>query len=843
MNEARPNISPQYHQFLPIQPRAFRGLSGTYNVRANERDRAAPRDIECLVYFLNNTQHKFVIDRRSKGQVLLDDVFKHLNLIETDFFGLKYLPQAPNQQDPNHHDLTASTTTINTKNDLSSIKKASQANSSSSTSSSSATTNNQDQYQNNVNHNHHHHHNSHHLPPVDLSSLHNQLSPSSNSSLTSASPTRIDRDITSNQNGNLSIEPKPKSHSASNDDNPSEFIEERWLDPAKSIRKQYKSGPPFKFYFRVRFYVSDPSKLADDTTRNHLYLQLRQDIINNRLIVPTSSAILLASYILQSEFGDYKRELLEDNYASKIKLLPVENDDLKKNVIELHKQHKSLSPADAEFQFLDFAAKQLDCYGVEFYDARDHYKTSVLIGVSSSGIVVFKDNKRISQFSWAKIIKIMFKKKMFSIQLRRDEAENCDNFIEFNLLSNQACKSFWEECVAQHSFFRLHQPKSPPKKFFSFLNFGSKFQYNGKTEYQTMEESRKRSFSHFSRSLSKRYARRTLPIGRPLWSEQTSQDVNSDSHSRLSNSSSSSTLNIAVNQNPNSTLAESIEAIKKGIKKGEIITEFEKLSRKKEDESHEESRLIDNIDKNRYQDILPYDSTRVQLLDSMTGDYINASYVDIPVPNGTVNRYIATQGPLSSTCDDFWQMVWEQNCSLIIMVTPLVEAGRVKCHKYWPDEKEEVRYGQLRIKNLAEKSKTATIDRTIQLTDVKSGEKRVTTQIQYKAWPDHEVPEDCSDFLKLVNRVKKYRAQEPRDPIVVHCSAGIGRTGVLILMETAICIMEAGEPIYPIKILHDMRKQRAMLIQTSSQFKFVAEAICKVYDHKLYKKSKKSRKK
>lgn len=813
-------------------------------MRANERDRAAPRDIECLVYFLNSTQYKFVIDRRSKGQALLDAVFKHLNLIETDFFGLKYLPQGSNTiQDTNHHDITASNVTINTKIDSQTIKPTSQTNSTSSTSSSSAAnTNNRDQYQNNHNHNHHpHSHNNHH--PNDLPPTQHQHSPSSNSSLNPSSPTIIDRDIISNQNGNLSLDTRPKSQTGSNnDDSPSEFIEERWLDPAKSIRKQYKSGPPFKFYFRVRFYVSDPSKLADDTTRNHLYLQLRQDIINNRLIVPTSSAILLASYILQSEFGDYKKELLEDNYASKIKLLPVENDDLKKSVIKLHEQHKSLSPADAEFQFLDFAAKQLDCYGVEFYDARDHYKANVLIGVSSSGIVVFKDNKRISQFSWAKIIKIMFKKKMFSIQLRRDEVENCDNFIEFNLLSNQACKSFWEECVAQHSFFRLHQPKSPPKKFFSFLNFGSKFQYNGKTEYQTMEESRKRSFSHFSRSLSKRYARRTLPIGRPLWSEQTTLDSNSDSHSRLSNSSSSSNSNIVVAQHASPTLAESIEAIKRGMKDGELITEFEKLSRKKEDEPHEESRLMDNIDKNRYQDILPYDSTRVQLLDSMTGDYINASYVDMPVPNGTVNRYIATQGPLSSTCDDFWQMVWEQNCSLIIMVTPLIEAGRVKCHKYWPDEKEETRYGQLRVKNLNEKSKTATIVRKIQLTDVKSGEKRISTQIQYKAWPDHEVPEDCSDFLKLVKRVKKHRAQDPKDPIVVHCSAGIGRTGVLILMETAICIMEAGEPIYPIKILQDMRMQRAMLIQTSSQFKFVAEAICKVYDHKLYKKSKKSRK-
>lgn len=834
-----------------VNLRAFRGLSGTYNVRANERDRAAPRDIECLVYFLNNTQHKFVIDRRSKGQALLDSVFKHLNLIETDFFGLKYLPQAPyyHQQD-NHQNVglisTANTASsinnnnnnIYSKNEPPSNSKSSsttQANASNSiVSSVTVTNNNYDLHQSNNNNNNNHHHEQ------------PQHSPSANSSLTSPSPTNIqEREITSNQNGKLSLEPSLNASITSNNDETTstEFIEERWLDPAKSIRKQYKSGPPYKFYFRVRFYVSDPSKLADDTTRNHLYLQLRQDIINNRLIVPTCSAILLASYILQSEFGDYKKELLEDNYASKIKLLPVENDDLKKKVIELHKQHKSLSSADAEYQFLEHAAKQLDCYGVEFYDARDHYKNIVLIGVSSSGIVVFKDNKRISQFSWAKIIKIMFKKKMFSIQLRRDEGGNCDNFIEFNLLSNQACKSFWEECVAQHSFFRLHQPKSPPKKFFSFLNFGSKFQYNGKTEYQTMEESRKRTFSHFSRSLSKRYARRTLPIGRPLWSEQTTQDSNSDTQSRISQSSSSSNSRSVVVNQQSSTLAESIKAIKKGLEKGDIISEFDKLSRKKEDESHEESRLMENIDKNRYQDILPYDSTRVQLLDSMTGDYINASFVDMTVPSGTVNRYIATQGPLASTCEDFWQMVWEQNCSLIIMVTPLIEAGRVKCHKYWPEEREEVRYGQILIRNLNEKSKTATIDRTIQLTDAKSGEKRLTTQIQYKAWPDHEVPEDCGDFLKLVTRVKKHRSSETNNPIVVHCSAGIGRTGVLILMETAICIMEAGEPIHPIKILQDMRKQRAMLIQTSSQFRFVAEAICKVYDHKLYKKSKKSRKK
>lgn len=183
--------------------------------------------------------------------------------------------------------------------------------------------------------------------------------------------------------------------------------------------------------------------------------------------------------------------------------------------------------------------------------------------------------------------------------------------------------------------------------------------------------------------------------------------------SPVSTSSSSKKLNHVK------TLSDSIRDIKKRLEKKELIEGFEKLSRKKEDESLDESKLMENIDKNRYRDILPYDSTRVQLVDSMTGDYINASFVDMPVPSGNINRYIATQGPLASTCDDFWQMVWEQNCSLIIMVTPLIEAGREKCHKYWPDEKEETRYGQILVRNIYEKSKTATIERTIQLLDVK----------------------------------------------------------------------------------------------------------------------------
>lgn len=924
-------------------------------MRANERDNSPSQNVACIIQFLDNTQHRFLIDRRCKGQALLDCVFKHLNLIETDFFGLKFIPHEQHclaSLKNSNHTLTTSQ-----------LFTSHEDNSSPVTSSASSSTTEGNNY---------------YSKPDQI----NKTIDNSKHDEDIKNPK--DNQIFSDDVESLNIDKTTTNKSTI------QLVSGRWLDPTKSIKKQCKSSLPYRFYFRVKFYVSDPGKLADDTTRNYLYQQLRLDIFSNRLVVPTCSAILLASYILQSEVGDYKHDLSEDSYVSNFRLLPNQSDDFNKKVIELHKQHKSLSSADAEYNFLEHAAKKLDCYGVEFYDAQDLNKTDVKIGVSSSGIIVFKDGKKMDQFSWAKILKIIFKKRIFSIQLRREERGNCDNVLEFNLLTNQLCKSFWEECVAQHSFFRLHQPKSPPKKFFSFLNFGSRFQYNGKTEYQTMEESKKRSFSHFSRSPSKRYARVTIPIGRPSWSSSGNSKKdsvdNQDSNERLddqgtkmqpiasgssnsrqstitdtssasyrpksltlksfmyidesqitsnsdrnlskncTNKSNSHDIDVAKSQNtvtnsrrdlkrceslripdsikeaiyltkkagvtssnqlaklsgslrdkfmvvksrspknkmingdsieeqecsddletisetnpkilrltpakdgrfgfkiekiqrnkqpssrkekkrsiiiyqvfpnspastgesrlhegdeiisingtvvegmslskvkkmitsiqhlkpaeliievnsryngdesdgsvdeprsstpssrliePTTTLSASIREIKEGLRTRKLIDDFEKLSRKKEDESLEESRLMENIDKNRYQDILPYDSTRVQLIDSMTGDYINASFVNMLVPSGSLNRYIATQGPLASTCDDFWQMVWEQNCSLIIMVTPLIEGGRIKCHKYWPDEREEIRHGQILVRNIHEKPKAATIDRTIQLLDVK----------------------------------------------------------------------------------------------------------------------------
>lgn len=134
-----------------------------------------------------------------------------------------------------------------------------------------------------------------------------------------------------------------------------------------------------------------------------------------------------------------------------------------------------------------------------------------------------------------------------------------------------------------------------------------------------------------------------------------------------------------------------------------------------------------------------------------------------------INKYIATQGPLSSTCEEFWQMVWEQGCSLIVMVTPLLERGRSKCHKYWPDVDESEKYGDhLKVVSTSESGNSSMVERHLKLTNLETSEEREVMHLQYLAWPDHGVPDDATEFLNLIGKVRKHRSSVD-DPIIVHC--------------------------------------------------------------------------
>ncbi|RLW13433.1 hypothetical protein DV515_00000038 [Chloebia gouldiae] len=278
------------------------------------------------------------------------------------------------------------------------------------------------------------------------------------------------------------------------------------------------------------------------------------------------------------------------------------------------------------------------------------------------------------------------------------------------------------------------------------------------------------------------------------------------------------------------TLDESMEQLRRGLESGTVLIQFEQLYRRKPGLAVTCAKVPQNMDKNRYKDVLPYDATRIILQGDE--DYINANYVNMEIPSaGIVNRYIATQGPLPHTCAHFWQVVWDHKLSLIIMLTTLTERGRTKCHQYWPDPPDVMEYGCFRVRCHSEDCTIAYVVREMVITNIETGQEHTVTHLQYVAWPDHGVPDDSMDFLEFVTCMRPKRVKN--EPVLVHCSAGIGRTGVLVTMETAMCLIERNQPVYPLDIVRKMRDQRAMMVQTSSQYKFVCEAILRVYKEGL----------
>uniref|UniRef100_A0A8C8SK94 Tyrosine-protein phosphatase n=1 Tax=Pelusios castaneus TaxID=367368 RepID=A0A8C8SK94_9SAUR len=885
----------------------------TYNVRASElaRDRQHT-EVVCNILLLDNTVQAFKVNKHDQGQVLLDIVFKHLDLTERDYFGL-------------------------------------------------------------------------------------QLSDDST-------------------------------------DNP------RWLDPNKPIRKQLKRGSPYSLNFRVKFFVSDPNKLQEEYTR---------------LPCPYNTAALLASYAVQSEVGDYNHSENLPGYLSDYSFIPNQPQDFEKEIGKLHHQHIGLSPAEAEFNYLN-TARTLELYGVELHYARDQSNNEIMIGVMSGGILIYKNRVRINTFLWLKIVKISFKCKQFFIQLRKELHDSREMLLGFNMVNYRACKNLWKACVEHHTFFRLDRPLPPQKNFFAhYFTLGSKFRYCGRTEVQSVQYGKEKANKDrvFARSPSKPLARKLMsgmdwevvsrnslsddrletqslpsrsPPGTPnhrnsaftqegarlrpssvghlvdrvvhtspsevfanhrspsstqansiILESSPSQETPIDgqppalppkqskknswnqihySHSQqeLDNhinetfdvpaSPEKSTPNGGVPHNnlvlirikpdengrfgfnvkggydqkmpvivsrvapgtpadlcvprlnegdqvvlingrdiaehthdqvvmfikdscerhsgglvllvrPNAVydvveeklesepdfqyipekspldgvhqddnaLRESMIQLAEGLITGTILAQFDQLYRKKPGMTMSCAKLPQNISKNRYRDISPYDATRVIL--NSNDDYINANYINMEIPSSSIiNQYIACQGPLPNTCPDFWQMTWEQGSSMVVMLTTQVERGRVKCHQYWPEPTGSSSYGNFQITCHSEEGNPAYVFREMTLTNLE-------VKLQYNY------------YFMARPQVLVVHFQGPAQRfnlIVPNNGAGIGRTGVLITMETAMCLIECNQPVYPLDIVRTMRDQRAMMIQTPSQYRFVCEAILKVYEEGFVKPLKTS---
>ncbi|XP_027969482.1 protein 4.1 isoform X7 [Eumetopias jubatus] len=278
-----------------------------------------------------------------------------------------------------------------------------------------------------------------------------------------------------------------------------------WLDSAKEIKKQVR-GVPWNFTFNVKFYPPDPAQLTEDITRYYLCLQLRQDIVAGRLPCSFATLALLGSYTIQSELGDYDPELHGADYVSDFKLAPNQTKELEEKVMELHKSYRSMTPAQADLEFLE-NAKKLSMYGVDLHKAKDLEGVDIILGVCSSGLLVYKDKLRINRFPWPKVLKISYKRSSFFIKIRPGEQEQYESTIGFKLPSYRAAKKLWKVCVEHHTFFRLTSTDTLPKS--KFLALGSKFRYSGRTQAQTRQASAliDRPAPHFERTASKRASR------------------------------------------------------------------------------------------------------------------------------------------------------------------------------------------------------------------------------------------------------------------------------------------------------------------------------------------------
>ncbi|XP_011186095.1 tyrosine-protein phosphatase non-receptor type 4 [Zeugodacus cucurbitae] len=876
----------------------------------------------------------------------------------------------------------------------------------------------------------------------------------------------------------------------------------RWVDAHKQFKKQcnnfaLENDGIQTLEFRVKFYVSDPSRLQEEYTRYQFYLQVKRNILLGRLPCSVNTQCLLASYTVQSELGDFNSAEHQTGYLSAMQLLVEQTPDAERKISELHKLHRGQLPADAEYNYLEHA-KRLDLYGIDLHRATDSNGKELQLGVSAVGLLVFQNGLRINTFSWSKMVKVSFKRKDFFIQLRREPSESYDTLLGFSMTSHKHAKALWKSCVEHHSFFRLKRPHRLPR--FLNISLGSKFYYSGRTELQAVQESKQRGIVHkaFIRSPSKRLitagptvATSPLPLGlingtsgsdsngsvshngkitssalinhtsiltitktsrphdnkvtskqtetmpRKAWEQQSDEyDIQLDtgiiarrfespippayssvSHSPILNSNMGPPITTIINGNSSTALdsgsdlvtirlqcdeqgrfgfnvkggidlglpvqvskvvpntpadrctprvcegdevvmingrdvvglqhdqvvtmirdsrsqrggellltvrpkamrailseeeplyqyvpendeigshsnlldgdalfTQSLLLLSDGLASGALLAQYELMYRKNPELAITEARKPENIAKNRYRDISPYDCTRVSLVNSMTGDYINANYVNMEIPGGVVNRYIATQGPLANTTTDFWRMVQQESSHLIVMLTTVMEAGRQKCHQYWPVTGDELHLGDgFSVKCLSEQADEtgSFVFREFVLCDKRTFEQRHIQHMQYLAWPDHCVPSDPNLFIEFTERVRVARnktllqeieeslkqvrlldadADEngglmserkcaasngvtPEDenpvstsvhqcisaanpPVIVHCSAGIGRTGVLILMDTALGLMEIREPVYPLDIVRTMRDQRACMVQNVSQYRFVCECICAAY--------------
>lgn len=258
-----------------------------------------------------------------------------------------------------------------------------------------------------------------------------------------------------------------------------------WLELNRDLAKQLKNTrQPYMFFFRVRFYPTDPSKLHEEITSYQLFLQLKRDILHGRLLCPFNEITELSALVVQAEAGDYIEEEHKGNYINDIKLLPRQTEKLEEKISEIHKSLSGLTAAEAELKFLN-AAKVMDLYGVDPHPCRDQDDAQLYLGLTPLGIQVIRDAKRVSGFPWTDIHKVTYENRSFYIQIVKEKKKT--NY-SFRLNDMPACKHLWKCTVEQMAFYsgdplknqNIRKSTLSPQNIFR----RKKYFYSGKTEFQ-----------------------------------------------------------------------------------------------------------------------------------------------------------------------------------------------------------------------------------------------------------------------------------------------------------------------------------------------------------------------
>jgi len=278
-----------------------------------------------------------------------------------------------------------------------------------------------------------------------------------------------------------------------------------WLDHEKPVLKQV-SNQDLSFKFLVKFYTPDPGLLEEEYTRYLFALQVRRDLATGAMPCQEHTAVLLASYVVQAEIGDFlEDEYLDHSYLSHLKLLPNQNRDLEIKIMEHHKEHIGQTPAEADFNLLD-TARKVELYGIRVHSAKDHEGVPLNLAVAHMGVLVYQNYTKINTFSWAKIRKLSFKRKKFLIKLHPEGYGYYKDTVEFYFESRNDCKNFWKKCIEHHAFFRCQQVKRLPRNRTRVVSRGSSFRYAGRTQKQLTEYVRENYIKRppFERTMSQR---------------------------------------------------------------------------------------------------------------------------------------------------------------------------------------------------------------------------------------------------------------------------------------------------------------------------------------------------